>query len=107
MVREIGSWTLRLSTALPIRRRRVVAVLAAYQVNLRHRVETDRGQGVDEQPELHAVAGWKRQPLEQRATRGVLAAEGLDEAGELRPVHVDERSSDELRDATTAGGGNG
>ena len=82
----------------------VVAVPPLAEVDLRDRVEPDGVERVDEQADLDAVAGGERQALQQRAAGGVLAGERLHEAGELRPVQVEQRTRDQLGDATAAPG---
>ena len=82
----------------------VVPVPSFAEVDLRHGVEPDGVQRVDQQRDLDAVAGGERQPLQQVAAGGVLAGERLDEAGQLRPVQVQQRPGDQLGDASAAGG---
>ena len=74
-------------------------------VDLGERVQPDRVQRVDEQPQLHPVADGERQPLQQRAPGRVLAAQRLDEAGQPRPVQVQQRARDQLGDPAAAGRG--
>ncbi len=80
-----------------------MAVLAAAEIDLRHGVEPDELEDVDEQAELDPVAAGERHPLEHVAARGVLAAERLDEAGELGPELVQQRPGDELGHAAASG----
>ena len=66
------------------------------EVDLGQRRQPGQLQQVDEQPDLHAVTGHERHPLEGRPPPGVLAAQGLDEAGELRPQRVEQRPGGQL-----------
>ena len=83
----------------------LVAVFAHADVDLGEGVEADDVQGVDEQAQLDAVADGERQPLQQGAAGRVLAAERLDEAGQLRPVQVEQRAGHQLGDPAALAGG--
>ena len=81
----------------------LVTVLAPAEIDLGHRVETDELEDVDEQAEFDPVATGKGHPLEHVTPRGVLAAQRLHEAGELRPELVEQRPGDQLGDAAAPG----
>lgn len=81
----------------------LVAVVPDPDVDLGEGVQPGRLQGVDQQPELDAVAGREREPFEQGAAGRVLTAERLDETGEFRPVQVEQRAGDQLGDPAAAG----
>src|SRR5690606_16058369 len=81
------------------------AVFAHTDVDLRQGVQARQVQGVDEHAELHAVADREGQLLQQRAAGRVLAAERLDEAGQLRPVHVEQGARHQLGDPAALPGG--
>ena len=74
------------------------------EVDLGERAEAAEPQQVDEQPDLHAVAGDERHLLQGRAAAGVLAAQRLDEPGQLRPQRVEQRAGGQLGDPAAAGG---
>ena len=81
----------------------LVAVLAHPDVHLGERVQAHGVQGVDEHAQLDAVADREGQPFQQRAAGRVLAAERLDEAGQLRPVQVEQRAGHQFGDPAAAG----
>ena len=79
-------------------------MLAHAEVHLRGRAESDARHDVDEEPDLDAPALDERHRLEHVAPAGVLAAERLDESGELGEEHREQRTGDQLGDAAAAGG---
>ena len=86
---------------------RLVAVLARAEVDLRHALEPDRAQRVDQHRDLDAVADREGEALEQLAARRDLAGERLPEPGELGHVEVEERPRDELGHAAAPVGDDG
>src|SRR5690349_22533260 len=70
------------------------STLFPYTTLFRSRVQADRVQRVDEQTQFHSVPDGEGEPLQQGASYRVLAAERLDEAGQPRPVQVEQRAGD-------------
>ena len=68
----------------------------AAEVDLGHRRQPGQLEDVDEHRDLDAVPRHERHALEQGAATGVLTGEGLDEAGQVRPVQVEQRARHQL-----------
>src|SRR5207248_6307370 len=86
---------------------RLVGVLADLEVDLRERVKPSYAVGIQEQGDVDAVSGDKRELLEQLAPSGDLAGEWLLDRGELGIEHAQQRPSRELCDAAPAVGQDG
>ena len=80
-----------------------VPVPPAAQVDLDHRGQAGELVHVDEHGDLDAVPGHERHPFEQRPAPGVLTGERLDEAGQLRPVQVEQGACHQLGHPAAAG----
>ena len=80
-----------------------MAVLAHPEVDLGERVQAQPRVGVQQQPDLHPVAGGEGQLLQQLAGRGVLPAQRLDHPGELGPQRGEQRTGHELGDPPAPG----
>lgn len=76
-----------------------VAVATGAEVDLRDRLGAGMLGCVEEQAQVDAVALDERELLEQAATACVLAAQRLDDAGEMREEQGDHRSGGQLGDA--------
>src|SRR5205807_1919925 len=62
-------------------------------------VEPAGAQGVDQHPDLDAVAGGERDRLEHRSPAGELARQRLSEPGESRLVEIEQRPGHQFGDA--------
>ena len=82
----------------------LVAVLARAEVGLREGVEADELLGIQQHGDLHAVADGESQALEQLASRGDLAGQGLREAGEPGAMQVQQRAGHQLGHAAALAG---
>ena len=69
------------------------------EIDLSHGVHAEPFSDIDQQSDLDAVARAERDLLEQAATAGVLSRERLDQAGQVRPEHVDQGSRRQLRNS--------
>ena len=83
----------------------LVAVQAAVQVHLRDAPDAVLVQDVDEVPDLHPVADREGQPFQQAPAARVLAAQRLDEPGELRVEEGEQRPHEDLGDPPAAARG--
>ena len=63
------------------RRQRLMGVAVLVEVDLCDPLQADLRPSIDQHPDLHAVAGHERQPLQQLAVRRDLARERLAHLG--------------------------
>ena len=81
-----------------------MAILARAEVDLRHPLQADGAQDVDQHRDLDAVADRERDRFEHGALGGDLARQRLPEPGELREVEVQVRAGQQFRHAAAAVG---
>ena len=80
---------------------RAVPVHSGAEVDLGEVLVAHEADEIDEQTHLDAISLHERHALEDVAAAGILARQGLHEAGELGMQQGDERSSDQLGDPAT------
>jgi hypothetical protein len=83
---------------------RPVAMHTLLQIDLRHRIQAHRRREVDQQPDVHAVAGEERDGPQRVGARSHLTGERLQEAGKLGVADVEQRPGGQLGHASTGRG---